>query len=59
MNSDEDNELQYLRAVMEWLAAGGKYEPLDFDAIYRDWKEHIRQGKPSTLSSIRDFEAPP
>jgi hypothetical protein len=55
-------ELAYLRAVMEWLERSGKYEPLDFEEIYEDWKENIIQGKPSTLRSPQgswDFVAPP
>lgn len=54
-------ELTYLRAVMEWLERGGKYEPLDFEDIYKDWKENISQGKLSTLSPPMgrwDFVAP-
>lgn len=42
-------ELLYLRAVMEWLHQSGKYEPLQFEAIYQDWKENISQDRPSEL----------
>lgn len=44
-----EHELMYLRAVMEWLQSGGKYEPLDFEDIYRDYAENIKHGKSSDL----------
>ena len=57
----DDYELRYLRAVMEWLEQGGMYEPLDIEAIYRDWNEHIRHGKPSQYEPppLCDFRPPP
>ena len=56
------SELFYLRAVMEWLERGGKYEPLDFERIYQDWQQNISRGKPSALPPPHgnwDFEIPP
>jgi hypothetical protein len=54
-------ELTYLRAVMEWLNTGGKYEPLDFEEVYEDWRDNIRNGKPSLVITTwhNDFVAPP
>ena len=60
MDENEKYELLYLRAVMEWLKTGGKYEPLDADEIYQDWKERVQKGQPSHIepSWRSDFIAP-
>ncbi len=60
----DDYELQYLREVMRWLQhGGGKYEPLDFEELYKDWQTRIQNGLPSALDTeyaynLREFSPP-
>jgi hypothetical protein len=61
MSEEEKYELLYLRAIMEWLEnGGGKYEPLDFEEIYQDWKERVQKGQSSHIETSwhNDFVAP-
>jgi hypothetical protein len=62
---DEPNdayELRYLRAVMDWLHNGGKYDPRGFDEIHVDWLMRVQLGEPSCADLdawSEPFQPPP